>query len=102
MRLSNEELQEKIDLTDKESNDLEKIEQEKRQFNALQDWSKKPRYQMPETILERAKRWLQDVFSDKPSICKIHGVEYREHGFEGFWDCPECRIERYEVIKQMK
>jgi hypothetical protein len=74
MRLSDEELlQEKIDLSEKESNDLEKIEQEKRQFNALKDWSKKPRYQMPETILERAKRWLRDVFTDR---CECGGTYY--------------------------
>jgi hypothetical protein len=66
-------LQEKIDLSEKESNDIEKIEQEKRQFNALQDWSKKPRYQMPETILERAKRWLRDVFMDR---CECGGTYY--------------------------
>ena len=37
MRLSNEELlQEKIDLAEMESNDLEKIEAEKKQFDALQ------------------------------------------------------------------
>lgn len=58
-------LQEKIEKADKESTDLKKIEQEKRRFNALQDWSKKPRYQMPETLLERAKRWLSHLFKEK-------------------------------------
>lgn len=49
MRLCDEEiLEEKIALAEQESNDLEKIDKEKRQFNALKDWSKKPRYQMPE------------------------------------------------------
>lgn len=32
----NKELQEKIDLAERESNDLEKIEAEKKQFDALQ------------------------------------------------------------------
>ena len=77
MRLCNEELiQEKIDLSEKESNDLEKIESEKRQFNALRDWSKKPRYQMPEespSIVERAKRWLRETFTDR---CECGGVYY--------------------------
>ena len=74
MRLSNEEiLQEKVDLAEEESNDLDRIEAEKRQFNALQDWSKKPRYQMPETILERAKRWIRDVFMDR---CECGGTYY--------------------------
>ena len=95
MRLSNEEiLQEKIDLAEEESNDLEKIEQEKRRFNALQDWSKKPRYQMPETILERAKRWLSSLFEEK-DWCSKHEMYYKEHGFEGFKHCPECRREWY-------
>ena len=60
-------------LAERESNDMQKIDAEKRQFNALQDWSKKPRYQMPETILERAKRWLRDVFMDR---CECGGTYY--------------------------
>lgn len=68
-----EEIKEKIDLADKESNDLKKIEQEKRQFDALKAWSKKPRYQMPATIIERAKRWLRDVFMD---TCECGGTYY--------------------------
>lgn len=85
-----------------DEDNLELIEKEKIQYDALKSYSEKPKYSMPETIIERAKRWIRDVFSDKPRICKIHGVEYREHGYEGFRDCPECRIERYEVIQQMK
>lgn len=111
MRFTDEEIKQQeeesklVEKAEKDSNNIDLIEKEKIQYDALKSYSEKPKYSMPEespTILERAKRWLQDVFSDKPSICKIHGVEYREHGFEGFWDCPECRIERYEVIKQMK
>lgn len=91
-------LQEKIDLSEKESNDIEKIEQEKRQFNALQDWSKKPRYQMPETILERAKKWISHFFKEK-DWCENHKMQYQENGFEGLKHCPECRREWYKKIR---
>ena len=69
-------IQEKIALAEEESNDMKKIEQEKRQFDALQDWSRKPRYKMPEespSIVERAKRWLRDVLFD---TCECGGTYY--------------------------
>lgn len=69
-------LKEKVSLAEEESDDLDRIESEKRRFNALQDWSKKPRYQMPEespSIVERAKRWLRDTFTDR---CECGGVYY--------------------------
>lgn len=54
-----------------DEDNLELIEQEKRQFDAL-----KPKYSMPEetpTIIERAKRWLRDVFMD---TCECGGTFY--------------------------
>ena len=80
MRLTDEDLlQEKISLAEEESNDLDRIESEKRQFDALQDWSKKPRYQMPETILERAKRWLSSLFEEK-DWCSKHEMYHERKG----------------------
>ena len=78
-------LEEKIELAEKESNDMKKIEQEKRQFDALQDWSKKPRYQMPETLLKRAKRWIRDVFTD---MCECGGTYYDLSAKKGV--CDKC------------
>ena len=88
-------IQEKIDQAEQESNDPKKIEQEKRKFDALQDWSKKPRYQMPENTLERSKRWLFRLFKEE-DWCEKHKMQYREHGFEGLKHCPECRREWYK------
>lgn len=66
-------LQEKIDLAEEESNDMKKIEAEKKQLDALTKWSKKPRYKMPETIVECAKRWLRETFTDR---CECGGTYY--------------------------
>lgn len=63
MRMTNEcLLQEKITLAEEESNDISKIESEKRRLDALYKWASRPYYQEPESIIERAKRWLRDVF----------------------------------------
>jgi len=59
-----------------DEDNLDLIEKEKRQYDALKSYSEKPKYSMPEetpTILERAKRWLRDVFSD---TCECGGVYY--------------------------
>lgn len=76
-------------LAERESNDMQKIDAEKRQFNALQDWSKKPRYQMPEestSIVERAKRWLRETFTDR---CECGGVYYDWSAKKSV--CDTCR-----------
>lgn len=66
-------LEEKIQIAEEESNDLKKIEAEKKQLDSLTIWGKKPRYKMPETIIERAKRWIRDVFMD---TCECGGTYY--------------------------
>ena len=82
---------------DEENREL--IEKEKNQYADLSAWASKPKYKMPETITERLKRYLRELFTEKPRICKIHGLEYREHGYDGFFDCTECRREYYSEIR---
>ena len=79
MRFTDEEIKQQeeesklVEKAEKDSNNIDLIEKEKIQYDALSEWAKKPRYQMPETIIERAKRWLRDVFMD---TCECGGVYY--------------------------
>jgi len=57
----------------KDEDNITLIEQEKRQFEAMRKYSEKPKYKMPDTIIERAKRWLRDVFFD---TCECGGTYY--------------------------
>lgn len=82
-------LKQKIALAEKESNDLEKIEQEKRQLDALRAYTARPLYKEPETLLEKIKRW----WNGEPRWCKKHECYETEHGFEGKMYCTECRKE---------
>ena len=66
--------EENIDLIEKDLKIF--LKQEKRQHDALKSYSEKPKYSIPEespTIIERAKRWLRDVFMD---TCECGGVYY--------------------------
>ena len=56
-----------------DEDNLELIEIEKKQYDALKSYSEKPKYSMPETIIERSKRWLRDVFMD---TCECGGTYY--------------------------
>jgi len=95
-------LKEKIKLAERESNDLSKIESEKKQLDSLTLWTAKPRYREPETLwqrIQRSYRYWRD------NICPIHEIKKTEHGFNGQVDCPECRREYYEqqhTINAMK
>ena len=103
MRLSNEELiQEKIDLVEKESNDLDKIDSEKRQFEAIRSYTARPLYREPKTFWQRIQGRYREW---RDNICPIHKIKRTEHGFSGQVDCPECRREYYEqqhTINAMK
>jgi len=70
---------------ERESNDLDTINKAKAQYDG---------------IFERIKRYIKALFEDKPRVCKIHKVEYMEHGFNGAYDCPECRKEYYNSIRK--
>lgn len=79
MRFTDEEIKQQeeesklVEKAEKDSNNIDLIEKEKIQYDALSEWAKKPRYQMPETIIERAKRWLRDVFTN---TCECGGTYY--------------------------
>lgn len=82
MRFTDEEIKQQeeesklIEKAEKDSNNIDLIEKEKIQYDALKSYSEKPKYSMPEespTLIERAKRWLRDVFMD---TCECGGVYY--------------------------
>ena len=108
MRLSNEELElpeDKIALAEKESNDLEKIESEKRRFEAIRWYTARPLYREPKTLWQRIIALLRSeascfkqLFKEK-DWCEKHQMHYQEHGFEGLKHCPECRREWYKKIR---
>ena len=82
MRFTDEEIKQQeeesklIEKAEKDSNNIDLIEKEKIQYDALKSYSEKPKYSMPEespTLIERAKRWLRDVFTN---TCECGGTYY--------------------------
>lgn len=97
MRLSTEELiQEKIDIAEKESNDLDKIESEKRQFEAIRWYAARPLYRKPKTFWQRIHRRYRYW---RDNVCPVHNIKREEHGFQGQFDCPKCRRDYYESLR---
>ena len=82
MRFTDEEIKQQeeesklVEKAEKDSNNIDLIEKEKIQYDALKSYSEKPKYSMPEetpTIVERSKRWIRDVFMDS---CECGGIYY--------------------------
>lgn len=82
MRFTDEEIKQQeeesklVEKAEKDSNNIDLIEKEKIQYDALKSYSEKPKYSMPEespTLIERAKRWLRDVFTN---TCECGGTYY--------------------------